>query len=147
LSIQQQRELDQERHTALIEQYSIQAQMEQTAHTLKLQRLEETKQVQGRADTQRHQLLIQQEQNQAVVRRRITDNQYSADLEHGRNLIMQQQMALEARLNAEQRGLLEREAVDKRVYERRISLLRENERVQQRLTTQRNPAIDWVGPD
>ena len=147
MSIQQQRELDQERHTALTEQYSIQAQMEQTAHTLKLQRLEETEQVQRRADTQRHQLLIQQEQNQAVVRRQITDNQYSADLEHGRNLIMQQQTALEARLNAEQRALLEREAVDKRVHERRISLLRENERVQQRLATQRNPAIGWVDPD
>jgi len=141
LSIQQQRELDQERHTALTEQYSIQA------HTLKLQRLEETEQVQRRADTQRHQLLIQQEQNQAIVSRQITDNQYSADLEHGRNLVMQQQTALEARLNAEQRALLEREAVDKRVHERRISLLRENERVQLRLATQRNPAIDWVDPD
>jgi len=43
--------------------------------------------------------------------------------------------------------LLEREAVDKRVHERRISLLRENERVQLRLATQRNPAIDWVDPD
>jgi hypothetical protein len=50
---------------------------------------------------------------------------------------MQQQTALEARLNAEQKALLEREAVDKRVHERRISLLRENERVQQHLATQR----------
>lgn len=149
VSIQQERELGQERRSEISQTYAQQAQLEQGAHTLKLQRLEETKDVQLRADQDRHNLLLTQDRNQAVQRRQIMDNQNAADLEHGNKIILQQQAALDARINAEHKALLGREKIDQRMLNSRMENMRESERIASRIASrsQQNTILGLPEPD